>query len=122
MSRSYEGGTQIARKLKPAITELEEAGFLLPLPEQERFIKKGREWSIRLIQKTGPLPGLPDPSQDEQTPSEHIAELTKRGVTDTTAAELVKQHAAEKIQAKIEEFDWLVANWISELLKTRQAF
>ena len=31
IGRNYEGGTQIARKLRPAIAELEEAGFLEPL-------------------------------------------------------------------------------------------
>ena len=42
LGRNYEGGTQIARKLKPAIAELEAIGFLEPLPEKDRFIKKGR--------------------------------------------------------------------------------
>ena len=51
LSRNYEGGTQIARKLRPAIQELEKADFLEPLPEKERFLKKGRDWSIRLVQK-----------------------------------------------------------------------
>jgi len=52
---NYEGGTQIARKLRPAIEELESVGFLEPLDEKERFLKKGREWSIRLVQKTPAL-------------------------------------------------------------------
>ena len=37
-----------------------------------------------------------------------VAELVKRGVTRATAAELVQQHPAETIQAKIDVFDWLV--------------
>jgi hypothetical protein len=37
-----------------------------------------------------------------------VAELTRRGVTGKTAADLVKRHPAEAIAAKIEEFDFLV--------------
>jgi Replication initiator protein A len=109
LSRNYEGGTQIARKLKPAIVELEEAGFLEPLPDDERFIKKGRDWTIRLIQKATALPALPD-AAPIRTPDmiRLAAELTKRGVHETTAAELAEHHPAEKIDTKIEEFDWLV--------------
>ena len=38
LSRKYEGNTQLARKLEPAIRELEERGFLARLPE-ERYQK-----------------------------------------------------------------------------------
>jgi hypothetical protein len=107
LARSYEGGTQIARKLKPALAELEEAGFLLPLSEQERFIKKGREWFMRLVQKTSPLPALANAVLDEAPkPSGLIDELIKRGVTAKSAAELVENYPAAFIEAKLEEFDW----------------
>ena len=36
-----------------------------------------------------------------------VAELVSRGVTRATAAELVRQHPAERIAAKVEVFDWL---------------
>jgi hypothetical protein len=109
LGRNYEGGTQIARKLMPAIRELEEAGFLEPLPEDQRFLKKGREWSVRFIQKgAASAPALPHvPQVQEAPPSPLVAELTRRGVTEKTAAELAQQHPAEAIQAKIEVFDWL---------------
>ena len=55
LGRNYEGGVQLVRKLKPAIGELEDVGFLTPLPENERFTKKGRDWSIRLIQQSPAL-------------------------------------------------------------------
>lgn len=107
LGRNYEGGTQIARKLKPAIAELEAVGFLEPLSEKERFSKKGREWSIRFVQKNA-SPALPEPAQgaEQETPS-LVAVLTSRGITAKTAAELVKHHPAETIQAKVEVFDWL---------------
>ncbi|KAJ3080790.1 hypothetical protein HK102_002811 [Quaeritorhiza haematococci] len=108
LGRNYEGGTQIARKLKPAIAELEAVGFLEPLAEAERFIKKGREWSIRFIQRNAAPAALPDHARRaEPEPSGLIAVLTARGITAKTAAELVKQHPAQSIQAKVDVFDWL---------------
>lgn len=112
LGRNYEGGTQIARKLQPAITELEGIGFLEPLTESERFPKKGREWGVRFIKK-GRLPVLPAPSPAAAAPAESATssladELISRGVAKSTAAELVQQHPAETIQAKIEQFDWLM--------------
>jgi hypothetical protein len=120
IGRNYEGGTQIARKLKPAISELEEVGFLEPLPERERFIKKGREWSIRFVQKINP-PGLPSLplSADDTNPDQRylIAGLSKRGVTAKTAAELVQESPAEFIRQQIEVFDWLMENQHKRLAK-----
>ena len=109
LGSSYEGGTQIARKLQPAIEELENAAFLEPLPESERFQKKGREWSIRFVQKTLALtPAMPAPSPDAAEPEPPlVAELAKRGVSAKKAAELVQKHPAETIQLKIDIFDWL---------------
>jgi hypothetical protein len=109
LSRNYEGGTQIARKLNPALIELEQANFLEPLPEKDRFTKKGRDWSIRLVQKVSPLP-LPvaAPLTDEAAQPPLLNELVKRGVTPSTAADLVQKHPAETIQAKIEVFDWMM--------------
>jgi hypothetical protein len=78
LGRNYEGGTQIARKLKPAISELENVGFLEPLNESERFPKNGR-----------------------------AAELTQRGVTAAKAARLTKQYPADAIRSKLEVFDWM---------------
>jgi hypothetical protein len=108
LSRNYEGGTQIARKLQPALTELEDAGFLEPLTQKERFTKKGRDWSIRLVQKSPALPPLPAIQKaSEPEPPRLVTELVNRGVTKTTAFALVQRHSAERIEAKIEVFDWM---------------
>lgn len=110
LGRNYEGGTQIARKLQPALDELESVGFLHPLPEDERFLKKGREWSIRFIQKAAARPtSLPvNPPPADNVPPALVTELIDRGVTKATAAELVQQYPAEAIAGKLEVFDWLV--------------
>jgi hypothetical protein len=41
--------------------------------------------------------------------SELESELIQRGVTQATAAELVRNHAEEKIRAQIERLDWIVS-------------
>jgi Replication initiator protein A len=109
LSRNYEGGTQIARKLQPAIEELETVGFLEPMTEDERYLKKGRSWSIRFIKKplaTSPLPV--STGTTELVPSSLVTELTNRGVTKATAEGLLPKHPAEFIQLKLDVFDWLV--------------
>ena len=124
LGRNYEGGTQISRKLRPAIAELEKLGFLEPLSEAERFQKKGREWSVRFVQKTGgevaPLASLPAGTSDE--PSPLIAQLIVCGVTKKTAKELVGGFAAELIESKLEVFDWLKRQKDNGLAKNPAGF
>jgi Replication initiator protein A len=120
LGRNYEGGTQIARKLQPAIDELEQVGFLEPLPEHERFTKKGHEWTIRFVQKPpspAALPALATPSPPAE-PSPLIDALAERGVTRATAAELVQRHPAETIQLKIEVFDYLLGKQDKRVAKS----
>lgn len=105
---NYEGGSALARKLKPAIAELESVGFLEPLAEQERFLKKGREWSIRFIKKASALPKPEVPPQESKPePSGLVAALESRGITSKTAADLVQKHSADLAERQIEVFDWL---------------
>src|SRR3954453_2921747 len=79
MSRSYKP-TELKRRLRPALEELEALGFLEPLSPEERYSYRSRGcWRIILIR--GPR-GL-DPS--EAPPAEEAAELaeglTARGVS-----------------------------------------
>jgi hypothetical protein len=110
LGRNYEGGTQIARKLQPAITELEIVGFLEVLDEDSRFLKKGREWHIRLIQRAPASPAaLPMPAnQNDFVQPDLVTQLTKRGVTTARAAELAATYSGEALQLKIDVFDWLM--------------
>src|SRR4051812_15035455 len=90
LSRKYEGNTQLARKLDPAIRELEERGFLAPLSPKERYEKvSARKWLIRFV-RTRRVNALARPGTAAtvaNTP-ELIEALTKRGVTPSTAREL----------------------------------
>src|SRR5206468_4583967 len=96
MSRSY-APTELKRRLKPALEELEQLGFLEPLAPEERYsyVKRGC-WRIMLIRgKAAQADELPP----EET-SGLIEALKARGVTGKIAAELVEAHPAGRIQTK----------------------
>jgi hypothetical protein len=110
LGRNYEGPAHLKRNLQPAIEELVSIGFLAPLPDTERFPKDGKNWKIRLLQSMPPaLPTTEAPKASNSVSPPGLAEeLTNRGVSRVTAVELLQQHPAEAIQAKIDVFDWLV--------------
>src|SRR5262249_22916529 len=112
LSRSY-APTELKRRLKPALEELEGLGFLEPLSAGERYsyIARG-QW--RNIQIPGrPAAAGPAPREEGPRPGEGLAlveALMARGVAMKAAAELVANHRAGRIQTKLEVFDWLVRN------------
>ena len=108
MSRSY-APTELKRRLKPALDELEQLGFLEPLASEERYsyVKRGT-WRIILIRGRGAQAAAASSPLPEK--SEVIESLKARGITGKTAAELVDGHSATRIQTKIDVFDWLIKN------------
>ena len=88
MSRSY-APTELKRRLKPALEELEQLGFLEPLSPEERYsyVKRGC-WRIIFIR--GARPSRPTAPPAPQRPRELVEALKARGVTAKTAAELVE--------------------------------
>src|SRR3954471_16531543 len=78
LSRAYAHNGKIKEKLRPAVEELEAAGFLAPLPKDVRFRKEGRNWMIH-FRRGAAAP----PKAEEPTPSAHplVKELVARGVT-----------------------------------------
>jgi Replication initiator protein A len=112
MSRCYAGNTaKIKERLQPAIEELEAIGFLVPLGKKERYQKDGTTWMVRFIRKHK-APALPSPAPQEPSAEPEdpplVAQLVARDVTRARAVELVNQHPAAAVEAKIEVFDWLV--------------
>lgn len=109
LSRSYKP-TELKRRLKPAIDELEENGFLEPLSAEERYAFRGKgQWRILFVR--GPR------GRDDLAAAEPAAEsaalveaLTGRGVSAKVAAALVDAHPPGRVRAKLEVFDWLVEN------------
>jgi hypothetical protein len=105
-SRNYAHNVaKIREKLQPAIDELERIGFLEPLSREERYYKIEDTWKIRLDRRKE-SPGLPAPDQTEAPPP-LVRELAERGVTRVKAEDLIRLHAAERIQQKLEIFDWM---------------
>ena len=108
LSRSY-APTELKRRLRPALEELEGLGFLEPLDPEERysFVAKG-EWRILLIRGRSDKAGAsPVPPVE---PDELARALEDRGVAAKTAADLAGGNPAPRVRAKIEVFDWLVRN------------
>src|SRR5690606_24734170 len=51
LSRTYRDAGKIKEKLQRGIEELEQVEFLEPLPREERYVKRGRQWVVRMIRK-----------------------------------------------------------------------
>ena len=106
MSRSY-APTELKRRLRPALEELEQLGFLEPLDAEERYSWVARGcWRIILIRAQA---AQPEPSPPTEK-SALVDALTSRGVTARTAADLVEAHPPGRLRIKLEVFDWLVKN------------
>ena len=92
MSRSY-APTELKRRLKPALEELEQLGFLEPLGPEERYsyVKRGC-WRIIFIRGGQATAEAQDPAlREPEQPAELIEALKARGVTAQTAQELVER-------------------------------
>jgi hypothetical protein len=124
LSRKYEGNTQLARKLEPAIRELEERGFLTPLSLGERFQKlTARKWLVRFVRSrdtTGPTGDVA--ATTAIACPELVEELAKRGVTPSTAAELVATFPVDRIRQKLAAHDWLLTEREGRVLRSPAGF
>jgi hypothetical protein len=111
LSRTY-APTELKRRLKPALEELEQLGFLEPLSPQERYsyVKRGC-WRIAFIRGCCTATEAQDlTAQRGDQLAELIEALKARGVTRKTAQELVDRHSPGHIRTKIEVLDWLLRN------------
>jgi len=103
LSRNYDTA-QLKRRLNPAIKELEDAGYLKPLPVEERFIRvRHGKWEILFVRAAKAIRRKVESRQ----PSGLEARLIERGVTASTAIRLVRDYPAELIEAKLQVFDQL---------------
>jgi hypothetical protein len=111
LSRTY-APTELKRRLKPALEELEQLGFLEPLGPEERYlyVKRGC-WRIMFIRGSCTAAEVQDPTALRASqPAGLIEALKARGVTRKTAQELVDGHPPSRIRTKIEVLDWLLRN------------
>ncbi|WP_169979047.1 replication initiator protein A [Tautonia rosea] len=106
LSRTYRDAGKIKEKLRRGIEELEQVGFLEPLPPDERFLKQGRRWLIRMARAREEVIAVP-PSEVGADPVVQL--LIDRGVSAATAVDLAEKYPAESIARQMEALDWLVA-------------
>ncbi len=111
LSRSY-APTELKRRLKPALEEMEQLGFLEPLGADERYSYVTRGcWRIIFIRGRQAAADVQDPAAPhDQQPTALTEALRARGITATSAQELVETHSHDRIRTKIEVFDWLLRN------------
>ena len=103
LSRNYDAA-QLKRRLNPAIKELEDTGYLKPLPAAERFARVRRgEWEVLFIRAAKPI----RKRVESHLPAGLEARLIERGVTASSAVRLVRDYPAEVIEAKLQVFDQL---------------
>jgi hypothetical protein len=99
--------TELKRKLRPALVELEEKGFLEPLLPEERYSYQGKGlWRIVFLRGPYGRGG----HEAEPKAAELVKALTERGVAGRVASALVSKARPSRVRAKIEVFDWLVQN------------
>ena len=105
LSRNYDNGN-LKRKLKCALRELEEQGFLEPMSDKERYSKETRgKWNITLVKKT-----TADGDATEHDGTSLFSELVRRGITEKAAGEFVEQFDHEKVREKIAFHDALLSD------------
>ena len=92
MSRSY-APTELKRRLKPALEELERLGFLEPLSPEERYsyVKRGT-WRIILIRGRH-APAEPEPAGLEASPPSWSRRSRREGSPPGRPQELVEAHS-----------------------------
>ena len=107
MSRSY-APTELKRRLRPALEELEQLGFLEPLSPEERYSWVARGcWRIILIRSQAPRPSPPGPDRvlgAGRGPDGPGGDGPGRPPSWSPATR------AGRIRTKLEVFDWLVKN------------
>jgi len=103
LSRRYDAA-QLKRRLGPAVTELEQAGYLVPLPAKDRFHRLRRgDWEVVFVRTPKPRKRRQPATQSSDLENR----LIERGVTPSAAAKIVREHAADLIEGKIAVFDAL---------------
>ena len=116
MSREY-APTELKRKLRTAFDELEKSGFLEPLNDGERYIceEKGR-WRVLFV-RGAKRRAEEEAARETNTVEALYQELLARGVHHQVARDIVEHHETDRIRAKIEVFEWLLAHSQENVLR-----
>jgi len=120
LSPSY-APTELKRRLKPALEELEVKGFLEPLMPEERYSYKSKgQWRILFIR--GSYDRDKDRTESSVESTNLITSLVERGVSNRVANILVNRGVHSRIRTKIEVYDWLIQNGDKRISKNAAGF
>ena len=121
LARSHDVAN-LKRRLLIGIRELEIKGFFEPMPEAERFRKvRSGDWSV-VFEKARPSNGKRARQEPQEAAPPLVAALVERGITPSTARQTVGAHPADRIQAQLEIFDWLVSQKDRKVSKNPPGF
>lgn len=98
--------SEVKRSLSKPIQELEEIGFIKPLPKEERFTKVGKG-AYKICFAKGQSEAKSLMTEEE---SQILEELKKRGVTAGKASKLVRSYSGSRVLEKIAIHDWMLNN------------
>jgi hypothetical protein len=103
LSKVYHN-SNLKRKMKAGIEELERVGFLEPMADRERFVCSRRGvWSVVFV-KRGTKEKHPEPEAGETASA-----LERLGMTPAVARDLASRFEAARIEEKVALTEWLVA-------------
>ena len=104
--RTYHAG-EIKRFLHTSIRELEQVGFVQPLPKEERFTKEDGQWYVT-FRSAKPKSQASAPATSADTDSRLVKQLMDRGVGKPQAIQLATNYEPSVIQGQIEYLDHLI--------------
>ena len=105
LSNKYHTG-EIKRRLRAAIAELEQIGFLVPLLTEKRYAKDGKLWYVTFTRcSTKAASKLPTTTEHPEL----VGALMQRGVSRQQAIRLAAEASHDLIQKQMEYLDHLVA-------------
>lgn len=103
--RTYHAG-EIKRFLNTSIKELEQVGFVRPLPKEERFIKEDGQWYV--IFRCAKSRRLASAPATAGTDSGLVKQLVDHGIGKPQAIQLATDYEPSLIQGQLEYLDYLI--------------
>lgn len=102
-SRKYDTG-QLKARLHPAMTELEQAGFIKPVSYRK---VRPKTWSVLVSKMIAEQKEVG--AETIASPMPLVEKLVTRGVVKSTAEQLVREFLPDRVEEKLQYVDWLVS-------------
>ncbi len=117
LSREHDCA-QLKRALEPVLKELEEIGFLQPMPGPKRYLQERRgKYKVVLIRSKRRHESLQNDSENEL-----VGQLRKRGVWDDVAPALATALPEVEIRRYVALHDWLLKRRDKRIAKNPAGF